>query len=209
VKNNYDKIAKSYDFLSKLVFGNSQKQAQINQLKYIKDFDRILIVGGGTGWIFDEISALNIKHLDITYVEISKEMILLSKKRNIIGAKVIFINDAVENCNFDQSFDIILTPFLFDNFLQDKVKVVFKLLNSNLKLNGKWFFVDFNLSSNLNSYWQKILLQLMYLFFAKIASVEADKLLDVKTYFKSDFLIIEERFYYGNFIVANVYEKIV
>ena len=56
MKANYDKIAPIYDMLSKLVFNRSQLLGQIEQLKNLSDNQHILICGGGSGKILDEIS---------------------------------------------------------------------------------------------------------------------------------------------------------
>ncbi|RZL39782.1 MAG: methyltransferase domain-containing protein [Pedobacter sp.] len=120
--NNYDKIANYYDSLSRLVFGKSQLNAQINQLKNIKKNSSILIVGGGTGWILEEIGKRHPSGLKITYVEISAKMLALSKDRDYGANSVLFIHSSIEDFNLGDHFNIILTPFL----LTQKRKVVEK-----------------------------------------------------------------------------------
>ncbi|MBK8843944.1 MAG: hypothetical protein IPO33_14460 [Saprospiraceae bacterium] len=55
MKANYDKVAPFYDILSKLAFNRSQLLGQIEQLKYLKPNHSLLICGGGSGIILDEI----------------------------------------------------------------------------------------------------------------------------------------------------------
>ncbi|WP_029204172.1 class I SAM-dependent methyltransferase [Pedobacter agri] len=109
--NNYDKIANYYDSLSRLVFGKSQVNAQINQLKSITKNSSILIVGGGTGWILEEIGKRHPSGLKITYVEISAKMLVLSKDRDYGANSVLFIHSSIEDFNLEDHFNIILTPF--------------------------------------------------------------------------------------------------
>ena len=206
--NNYDKIANNYDRLSRLVFGKSQVNAQINQLKYIPQNSKILIVGGGTGWILEEISKIYPSGLQITYVEISAKMIALSQARKIHGNSVDFVNIPVESFKTSQAFDVLLTPFLFDNFDSEKAVIVFEKLERVLRIQGFWFLVDFSLEEKHGRWWKQIMLKSMYLFFKLIKIVEAGSLMDMKPLFlKASYQILEERFYYGRFIKATVFKK--
>lgn len=206
--NNYDKIANYYDSLSRLVFGKSQVDAQINQLKNITKNSSILIVGGGTGWILEEIAKVHSTGLMITYVEISSKMTALSKARNYGDNELVFINLGIEEFNDGKNFDIILTPFLFDNFSEERCDVVFQKLNHMLNKGGLWFLVDFTVHSKIGNWWKRFFLKVMYKFFSIISHVETEILVDMAPHFeKADYKIIEERFYYGKFIKAAIYQK--
>lgn len=206
--NNYDKIANHYDVLSRLIFFKAQLNAQINQLKYIKKNNSILIVGGGTGWILEKITEIFDEGLHIVYVEISEKMIALSKKRNIKNNKVDFVHVAIEDFQSTLSFDVILTPFLFDNFSQQRAVLIFDKLNSFLRISGLWFLVDFTLNKGNGKWWKFILLKAMYIFFKILKIVEASDLVDIQPYFLlKGYVKIDERYYYGNFIKAIVFEK--
>ena len=80
MKNNYNTIAGYYDFLSRTIFQRSIINAQVALLSYIKPNSTVLIVGGGTGWILEKIEPAG---LEITYVEISENMLALSRKRKL------------------------------------------------------------------------------------------------------------------------------
>ena len=82
---NYNNSAWFYDRLSRLVYGRALKNAQLFLLKFIPPDSKILIAGGGTGWILEEITRLHPEGLNITYVEIAPKMMALSKKE-ILGA---------------------------------------------------------------------------------------------------------------------------
>jgi len=205
--NNYDKIAGHYDTLSRLVFFKSQVNAQINQLPYIQENSHVLIVGGGTGWILEELSKIY-TGLKIVYVEISAKMIALSQKRNYKNNYVEFVNIGIEDFKTDVLFDVILTPFLFDNFAEQRAAKVFAQLNERLKKDGLWFLVDFSLNKTNGNWWKWLLLRSMYGFFKLLGIVEAHQLIDMNPYFfKANYLIIEERLYYGSFIKATIFRK--
>ncbi len=206
--NNYDKLANHYDTLSRLVFFKSQVNAQINQLQYIQENSHILIVGGGTGWILEELAKVYTSGLKIVYVEISAKMIALSQKRNHKDNQVEFVNLGIEDFKTDLLFDVILTPFLFDNFAEQRAVKIFRQLHAYLKKDGLWFLVDFSLNKINGNWWKWLLLKSMYSFFRLLGIVEADELIDMNPYFfKASYLIVEERLYYGGFIKATIFRK--
>lgn len=208
MRNNYDKIASLYDQLSRLVFGRAQVNAQIALLPYIKKGSRLLIIGGGTGWILEELAKLFPSGLQITYVEISANMLALSRQRNAGENELVFIQQAIEDCDFsDASFDIVFTAFLFDNFKEEKASVVFQLLDRWLKPAGRWLFADFQYTK-AHGWWQKMMLQSMLLFFRLVSKVEATQLVDMAVFFKNagyKTLFQTER--YKGFIGSVCYEK--
>jgi ubiquinone/menaquinone biosynthesis C-methylase UbiE len=209
MNNNYDKIAGYYDTLSRLVFFKSQVNAQINQLQHIPKNRTVLIVGGGTGWILEELARVHVGGLKVVYVEISAKMIALSQKRNYGDNHVEFVNLGIEDFKTDVVFDVILTPFLFDNFAEDRATKVFRQLNECLKKDGLWFLVDFSLNKTNGNWWKWVILKSMYSFFKLLGIVEATSLIDMNPYFlQVHYQIIEERFYYGSFIKATVFKKI-
>lgn len=206
--NNYDKIAGYYDMLSRAVFRQSQVVAQVNQLKFIRENATILIVGGGTGWILAKISKIYPAGLNITYVEISSKMLALSRKRNYGNNQVEFINIGIEEFTALPNFDVILTPFLFDNFSRQRAEMVFKKLDAMLNKSGYWLLTDFTTQGKNANWWKKIFLKLMYAFFKTVSNVEAKTLVDIYPFFyKSGYTILDERFYYGQFIKATVFKK--
>jgi len=208
MRNNYDRIANYYDTLSRLVFFKSQVNAQINQLHHVPQNSKVLIVGGGTGWILEELTKVHHTGLKIVYVEISAKMIALSQKRNYGGNQVGFINLGIEDFNADTAFDVVLTPFLFDNFAEQRASKVFMQLNAYLKQGGLWFLVDFSLNKNNGKWWKWLLLKSMYSFFKLLHIVEADDLIDMDPYFlQADYEILEEHLYYGGFIRATIFKK--
>jgi len=96
MRNNYDRIARYYDVLSRMVFFRAQLKAQIDQLHFIPANSSVLIVGGGTGWILEEIAKVHSSGLRITYVEISAKMLDLSRKRKVGANEVTFVHSPAE-----------------------------------------------------------------------------------------------------------------
>lgn len=207
MKNNYDNAAWFYDRLTRLVYGKTLVRAQQYAISAVPAGASILIVGGGTGWILDELTTLHSEGLVITYVDVSANMIALARKRNVGGNKAIFINDVVQHAPLDDRYDVVLTPFLFDNLSERSATEVFDSMHARLKKDGLWLYVDFNVVAT-SALWQKTLLAMMYLFFKTLCGVEANKLPDMEQHFQVDRYKLEgERVFLKKFIVSRVYRK--
>jgi len=204
---NYDKIATNYDLISRIIFGKNLVEAQVCLLKYVPNNSRVLIAGGGTGWILEEFTKIHPQGLIIDYVESSAKMIALSKKRNYASNKINFINLPIENYSTDEKYDIILTPFFFDNFTVNKIQTIFNRLNNLLKNDGTWLYVDFVYDENKKPLWQKALLKIMYLFFRITSKIETQELVNMEFFFKPLYNKVVEVSHYHNFIKSIVYKK--
>jgi ubiquinone/menaquinone biosynthesis C-methylase UbiE len=203
--SNYDNSAPFYDGLSQLIYGRSLVKSQVYLLQYIPANTKILIVGGGTGWILEEIAKIHPSGLGITYVEISAKMTALSQKRNIGGNKVIFINDAIENVMLAGNYDVVITPFLFDNFKEDNLPLVFKHIHQSLKPNGLWLCTDFQVTGAI---WQRALLKSMYLFFKLLCGIETTKMPDIEAQFsKHGYKKKSAKTFFADFIISTQYQK--
>lgn len=207
-QNNYDPIAQLYDRLSYLFFGNAQRQAQTSFIKDIPLNSRILIVGGGTGWILEEIANRHPGGFDITYVELSGKMIELSRRRNAGRNAVYFINEPIEAFSTTETFDVVITAFLFDNFSERHVKNVFLQIHSLLKPGGLWLVSDFDAEQASHHLWQRAMLTAMYFFFRLVCRVEAKELVSLKPLFENNSYILRNYTEtYGSFIFSALYEK--
>lgn len=203
---NFNNIAPYYEFLSQLVFGQKIKKAQIESLKFIPTNSSVLIIGGGTGWILEEISKVHPTGLSITYIDISFKMIQLSKKRFHAFNKVEFRVVSIESVTlYQQGYDVILTPFLFDGFSQIKMELLFSKINHSLQQNGLWIYTDFYLTEK-SKYWKKALIKIMYVFFRFTCNIEAKHLPDINNCFL-DFELIDEKKHCNHFILSQVFEK--
>lgn len=203
--SNYDNSAWFYDDLSKLFYGKALVNAQVYLLPFVMPNSTIIIAGGGTGWILEELTRTHPSGLKITYVEISAKMIALSKKRNVGGNKVTFINSAVEEVSITQMFDVVITPFLFDNFTEATLQNVFNHLNSLLKPNGLWLNTDFQLTGK---WWQGLLLKTMFVFFKLVCRIEASVLPDIEKQFKqAHYNTIANKTFFGEFITSKALKK--
>jgi ubiquinone/menaquinone biosynthesis C-methylase UbiE len=205
VASNYDNAAWFYDSLARLIYGKALINAQVYLLQYIQPNTNILIVGGGTGWILEELTKIHPSGLTMTYIEISAKMTALSQKRNTGDNQITFVNDAIENINLPADFDVVITPFLFDNFTEQTLQKVFSHINTLLKPNAIWLNTDFQLTGK---WWQKGLLRSMILFFKVLCRIESDQIHAIEPYFiQNGYSVIGAKTFFGEFIVSKVYQK--
>ncbi len=206
---NYDTIAPVYDFISRMVFGNAIVNAQVSLLKCLPVGDyRLLIVGGGTGWILEDLAKQRPNGVTVDFVEASNEMIQLARKRNCGGNSVNFIHCPIENFKTPFSYQAILTPFVLDNFEEEKAKQVFNQLDKLLAKDGVWLYADFVYDKTNSPMWQKGLLKLMYFFFRLTTKIEANRLVNIDTYFEKGYSKKMEARFYFDFIKAIAYRKL-
>ncbi len=202
---NFNNSAWFYDRLSGLVYGDALIEAQVWLLSYVPANAHVLIVGGGTGWILEELAKLYPTGLTITYVEVAAAMMAKSKKRNVLKNGVTYINEAIENIEFIYLFDVVITPFLFDNFTEDTLSKVFAGIHQYLKPEGLWLNTDFQLT---DKWWQRLLLKIMFLFFRTICNIEASRLPAIESRFaENGYFRTTEKTFYGNFIISKVLVK--
>jgi ubiquinone/menaquinone biosynthesis C-methylase UbiE len=206
--NNYDPVARYYDFLSQLVFGRTEIDAQVEMLDQVRPGDKLLIVGGGTGWILEKLAALFPEGLQITYVECSQVMMALARKRNWGSHCVSFVQLPIEEFTTDERFDCILTGFLFDNFRQENAEQIVRGLDAVLVAGGHWLFADLYYPPRGGRWWQGLLLRSMYWAARLICRVEANRLPDMEVCFEAvGYFAARRAFYYQGFIQSVVYKK--
>jgi SAM-dependent methyltransferase len=228
--SNYDRIARYYDRIHHLFYGQSEINAQVELLDYVRPGDRVLIVGGGTGWILERIGAMFPAGLDITYIEGSGRMMELSKKKDRGQSRVRFVNQFVEDWRGGEGpagedgeggaggtgggdgeaamFDCILTGFFFDNFKEDHAVRIVEQLSGKLKRGGYWLEADFYYPKGRGKLWQAVLLYSMYWSARIVCGVEAKRLPDMERIFtERGYLILYTTFHYQRFIRSVVYRR--
>lgn len=204
LKHNYDTVASFYDGLARLVFGDSQVSAQRYLISSIPPDAHILIVGGGTGWILEEIANVHPSGLTITYIELSEKMLGRSRMRACGNNDVTFISGDAAGFIYKEQFDVVLTPFLFDNFNLVHAERMFAALDVTLRAGGYWLYCDFTDKAKKR---HRLLLSAMYLFFRMCCGISATQLPDMRSMFQGKYIAESESFFMDNFIGSVVYKK--
>ena len=182
---NFDKVASIYNTLCSIVFGNNIKKAQYYFLNKIPENSSILIIGGGTGDFLSTLMHLK-KPAQIVFIESSEKMLDICKSKLNIKclSEIKFRKGTEDSLREEEMFDVIITYFFLDLFSDNELTRIMQKLNSHLKKGGMWLFSDFQVSKySWRKYWQKILIQTMYLFFNITSGLKNNKLEDFGTYF--------------------------
>ena len=179
--SNFNRVSWAYDFLVKLVFGKSLRDAQAHYLKRISNHSKILVIGGGTGIILEDLYNL-CPNTHVDYVEASSSMIRLAKKKAKPNWSIEFIHQSDTSKLPNQHYDYIIAGFFLDVFPEKQLETVVKNLKSSLKPEGKLHVTDFH-TDMYDWWWSRALLKGMFLFFRLSARLASKKLLPF-----SDFL---------------------
>lgn len=158
--NNFDRIAWCYDFVKRLVFGDMLDRASAHFLSKIPPGSKVLIIGGGTGRILDDISG----ELQITYLEKSVNMLRRAQRRQ--SANVDFVHIDLLDFQASKKFDCIICPFFLDLFTREMLGNVMLKLKQSMVPGGQLLVADF-------SYRSSVLLKIMYLGFRVSSNIPA------------------------------------
>lgn len=166
----FNRLAPIYDALARVVIGKGIRTSQLHFLNHLRERRKLLILGGGTGWILPYIIKSN-PTIQIDYVDISHRMIEQARSNVSADFQVRFIVGTEENIS-DKDYDCVITNFYLDLFDDLSLgHVVFRIKNSILP-NAIWVATDF-----VNERpWHKILLAIMYSFFCVTTGLSTQKL---------------------------------
>ncbi|WP_192823430.1 class I SAM-dependent methyltransferase [Rufibacter sp. LB8] len=209
---NFDAIAPVYDALAQLVFGKAQRRAQASFLNLIPAGASVLILGGGSGWILQELFTKG-KPGHVLYLEPSGKMLAQAKenlKATGFTSLVEFRKGTEQHLTPEEKFDVVLTPFVLDLFTEPEVKIMVQNLDEALLPGGLWVHTDFHLfsSSRLKKAWQQPLLWAMYRFFRRVSGISASTLTESNPYFEElTYQMRQEALFYGSFIKTQVWQK--
>lgn len=200
--NNFDAIARYYDALARMVFGDSILKAQTHFLHVIKPSSNVLILGGGTGWILDELNRRQ-NPINIWYIELSDEMLSKAKRRNQSFLTVRFIHGSEEDIPDNILFDAVITNFFLDLFRLDQFNTVIDTILPSLRLGGNWLVCDFV----NHKWWHRIFLWVMYRFFKFTASIDASELPPWEELMRLAGHEVYTSSFFNNFIKSSVFRK--
>ncbi|MBL0742165.1 class I SAM-dependent methyltransferase [Chryseolinea lacunae] len=171
---NFDRIAPLYDALARRIYGETIREAQAFFLPLISPSAKVLILGGGTGWVLAELLKMR-PDLTVCYVEASSEMLRLTRARFQRGEDggVLYIHGTEDAIPADAKFDVVITAFYFDLFPPDGLRVAIEKIHRAMQPEGLWLASDFVRNRVL---WQRVLLWSMYRFFRWLCGIEAGSL---------------------------------
>lgn len=201
----FDWIAPFYDSIARLVFGESIRRCQLEYLDKIPPAANVLILGGGTGWIVEELFKLN-PTCRVWYVEASIRMLEKARKTNEAKSpyQLVFLHGTERNLReiAEVPFDAVITNFYFDLFTTTSLSSVLESITCSINPGSKLLVSEFV----EEVWWQRMLLFVMYRFFRWSASIEAARLPQWETELKRHgFAEGAAKTFYGGFIKSALY----
>ena len=130
--NYFDEMASIWD---NAVLHNKVRIREIIKLSGMKEGDKILDVGSGTGILVDYIKEVN-KLGEIYEVDCSQKMLNMARAKNYNDKNIQFLRLDIENDIIDEVFDIII---LYNSFayLKNKIAAIERLARNNLNNGGR------------------------------------------------------------------------
>ena len=130
--NYFDEMASIWD---NAVLHNKVRIREIIKLSGMKEGDKILDVGSGTGILVDYIREVN-KLGEIYEVDCSQKMLNMARAKNYNDKNIQFLKLDIENDIIDEAFDIII---LYNSFayLKNKLATLERLARNNLNNEGR------------------------------------------------------------------------
>lgn len=204
----YDNIALWYDSLSKLIFLGSQQRIQRKLITSLKDGDRMLIIGGGSGWILEDINRLYRQNIEITYIEQSGKMLEMTKKRHFNPLAVNMIQANIFEYSLLGEYNIIFTPFIFDHFNLQESQILFDKLDFHLTKGGLWLHTDFTYDSRYGKWWKQLYMSAIFLFFKWVIGLKNKTLTNIEPIFlKKNYHCTYKKYTYMKFIQGSIWKK--
>lgn len=195
--NDFDGIARYYDRLKKLVFGNQVNAATHYYLPEIKPNAKVLIIGGGTG----EILMYLPPDLFLTYVEKSSSMIRRANQKRASG--IDFIQLDFKDFDTEAKYDYVICPFFLDLFDNNELVAIVERITKLLREDGKLLITDFKGEGRS----QQLLIWLMYRFFRLSANIQARHLPDIDQIIThSNFQRFKSRQFSHGLIFSHIYQ---
>jgi ubiquinone/menaquinone biosynthesis C-methylase UbiE len=199
VAKGFDFLAPFYDRLARVMIGNDIVLSQVYFLEQLKKCKRLLILGGGSGWILNDICG-HFPNLEIDYVDLSPAMIKRARKGLKYKSNVNFIQGTEDNL---RDYDGVITNFFLDMFDDKGVNMVIEKIKRSLRHDAIWLVTDFVNERKRH----RVKLWWMYRFFGMVATIEAVRLPDWRWLISEvGFELLESRKFNDGFIASHIYQ---
>lgn len=176
---DFGRVARVYDQLAQVVFGQAQRRAQLAALRaglpLAGPAPQVLVLGGGPGWVLTELLR-QCPAARVLYLETSAAMLALAQARlarHAPAAQVEFRQGSERDLRPGEQFDALITFFVLDCFTLDEFPGALARLQAARRPGAPWLVADFQPP---RSWWQRSLLKAMYLFFGAAVGLRARQL---------------------------------
>jgi tRNA (cmo5U34)-methyltransferase len=173
--SGFDYVAAFYDPLARLVYGRALQQAQQAALSALPEGKpRVLVIGGGTGWVLGEILHQR-PEAQVLYLEASEQMLRRSQQflRQHWPTKLTQVEFRLgtEAALWpEEQFEAIVTFFFLDLFEPVRLRQLTTRLQAARKPEAPWLLADF---ARPQTWWQHGMVATMYAFFGLTTGISA------------------------------------
>ena len=187
----FDRISPVYDLLARLTFGGAIQRAQRRLLDELPQAPRVLLLGGGSGWLLSELCR-RAPGAEVVSIDASLAMNrsaarrLERLRRQGFTPRVTLLTASHAILDIPPwselpPFDLLITPFFLDIFSPEELPDLMRALSARLTPEGCWLFADF--CPPLRG-WRAGILWVMYRFFRIVARLENQALGDFPACFR-------------------------
>ncbi|GAB3540650.1 hypothetical protein GCM10027443_38880 [Pontibacter brevis] len=211
--SGFHRVASFYDRLARLVYGDALEQAQLSLLPQLPQEGRVLVIGGGSGWILEQL-LLTGKRLDILYLDAAPAMLQRARQRHERfrlphSCSVSFRLGTEKALLPHEQFEAVITPFLLDLFPPPRLQQLMHTLAAALTPSSWWLLADFWPVQQPPPFRQQLFIWGMYRFFGLVSGVKAKQLPDYAAHFRSlGFQETHSRSFYSGMVQAKVFVRI-
>lgn len=201
--NGYNRLAPFYDLLKKIVFGNALNEAAISHTPSEQNTAKILVVGGGTGYILDHLP----KTSSVDFVDDSSKMILRARKRKH-PTNVHFHCLSYFDFIPTSKYDTVYFNFFLDLFSEGEIMTLLNKVNKELKPNGRLIVTDFKPITQQTRHWKKLLLRTVIVFFKYTVKHKRSTIVNIKnTLQNADFQPQTSKDFFSGMVFASIWKK--
>lgn len=182
VQKGFDRLAAIYDGLASLVYGRSLKRAQVHFLPDLPKNAKVLMLGGGSGWLLVELIR-QAEPAEIAYVELSSKMKAKAQakvKKAFQGSSsppIDWTQSDVWTMDLPREYDLVICPCFLDLFPDERQAALLKQIGQHLQPDASMLFADFRKAEKWPMQGISIaLIWLMYRFFRLVCGIEARRL---------------------------------
>lgn len=208
---DFGRVARVYDQLAQVVFGQAQRRAQLAALRaglpLAGPAPQVLVLGGGPGWVLTELlrqcPAARVLYLETSAAMLARAQARLARRSPEKQSQVAFRQGSERNLRPGEQFDAVITFFVLDCFTLDDFPGALARLQAARRPGAPWLVADFRPP---HRWWQRGLLRAMYLFFGAAVGLRARQLPPWPTALAKicNAMIYQSNFYAG-FIAAQVW----
>lgn len=178
---DFGRLARVYDLLAGLVFGRALRRAQQDALRaglpLAGPAPRVLVLGGGPGWVLTELlrqcPAAQVLYLEASAAMLARARARLRRVLPQAAGQVVFRQGSEQALGSAEQFDALVTFFVLDCFTLTALPAGVGRLQAARQPGAPWLVADFGPPQR---WWQRVLLRTMYLFFRLAVGLRTQQL---------------------------------